>query len=499
MSRIAAAIALTALIGCGGGGDGQDRDRQDRDRLAPGADGQSNAAPRSVTVDESPRPELSSVRLLIVGYLPSQIETDRPAEGVVPPFFWVSPELQATWPLSFDAPIAPGLRLLAVRDIDGDGRPGPADRRSAIVAVPEDEGEGLAFVIDRDFLDGSGPTAAGDRDARPRPDDGSDPRPGIARVDPAPDGADPGSEGRTQPPPSGLLLQPAGMTLAPRTLRATSATPDRKPVPGQKLMIVGFPAGGLSDGLPVPGTKPLYFWNQSHTAADWPIVIEAVPLPTGLDVLVVLDSDGDGMPSPRDLASAPRESFVPPREGKPFEVLLDRQFAPEAGPDGDGGDGDGDDDDGGDGFGDDDMPDPGEAASKGALRPVNVDSKPRVPFLRNGVLMVVGYAPDDVHRGNPREGATPKFFWASADLQLTWPLQMEIPLPEGGLTMFVVLDLDADRRPSPGDLSSDPFVGFVPGDPGVDLEVTLRNSFGLAGPRDVPGTGEDDGSDGDPE
>lgn len=479
MSRVAASIALALLVGCGGG---SDADRPGPPSSGWGTDGPAPPVPRAVVVDETPRPDVDSVRLLIVGYQPAQIDSDRPAEGVVPPFFWISPELPAEWPLTFDAPIMSGLRLLAVRDIDGNGHPSEADRRSAVLPVADDPDEMLRFVIDRSFIEG-GAADAVPRVERPASD--AEPGPGAPRM---------------EPPPSGLALSPGGMEMQPRTLRATSGTPDRKPVPGQRLMIVGFAAGGLNDGLPVPGTRPAYFWNKPHAATDWPLELPAVPLPTGLDLIVVLDTDGDGMPSPRDLAAAPLAGFEPPAVDQVVEVVLDRQFAPEEVAGG----GDGDDDDGGDGeegFGPDgELPDPGEGAARGAMRPINVDSQPRVPFLRNGVLMIVGYAPEDVDRGNPRERAVPKFFWSSDDLQLTWPLQLEVPLPTGGLTMFIVLDLDSDRRPSPGDLSSEPFVNFEPGDPGVDVEVVLQKAFGLAGPMDVPGTeDEGDGEDGDGE
>ncbi len=432
--------------------------------------------PRPVVVDETPAPTTDTFRLLIVGYQPAQIDSDRPAENVVPPFFWISPEFSdAQWPLRFEAPIPEGLRLLAVRDIDGNGHPSEADRRSAV--MPTDKGKELSFVIDRNFIDG------GSADAVPRVE-----RP-TGEVDPVP------GQTRQEVPPSGLALSPGGMEMQPRTVRATSGTPARKPEPGQKLMIVGFVEGGLKDGLPVSGTRPAYFWNKPHASKEWPLELAAVPLPTGLDLIVVLDTDGDGMPSPKDLAAEPLLGFEPPPVDQVVEILLDRSFAPEevaGGDGGDGGDGDGDDDDGGEG-GDGEMPDPGESAARGSLRPINLDSQPRVPFLRNGVVMIVGYEAGDVDRGNPREGAVPKFFWASENLQLTWPLQMEVPLPSGGLTLFVVLDLDSDRRPSPGDLSSDPFPGFEPGDPGKDLEVVLNKAFGLAGPSDVPGTeGEDE-------
>jgi hypothetical protein len=246
----------------------------------------------------------------------------------------------------------------------------------------------------------------------------------------------------------------------------------------------------------VAGTQPAYFWNQRHDASDWPLVFEDIPLPSGLDLMIVLDADGDGMPSPADLAAAPLDAFDPPPAGRPLEILLDRRFAPQERPEGpDGREGDEDDDEDDDeGLGEDDgwLPDSEESAARGTLRLVEIDSRPRVPFLRNGVLMIVGYAPGDVAGANPADGAVPKFFWASEDLQLTWPLQLEVPLPTGGMTMFVVLDLDSDRRPSPGDLSSERFVGFEPGAPGDRLLVLLEKAFGLAGPSDVPGTDRDD-------
>jgi hypothetical protein len=447
-------------------------------------------------VDESPRPDVEFMRLLIVGYDPGQLSDNRPAEGVLPRFFWVSPELEGTWPQSFEAPIPGDLVVLVVRDIDGDGRPSPADRRSDLNPLPKDTTEPIEFLIDRGFFDAPGGPGGPGRERRVPLSDGADRGPA------APPGERPSDENgqpglvRRELPPSGLLLQPEGMERTPTTLRVISGTPGRKPVPGQKLMIIGFEKGGLSDGLPVAGTQPAYFWNQRHDASDWPLVFEDVPLPSGLDLMIVLDADGDGMPSPADLAAAPLDAFDPPPAGRPLEILLDRRFAPQERPEGpDGREGDEDDDEDDDeGLGEDDgwLPDSEESAARGTLRLVEIDSRPRVPFLRNGVLMIVGYAPGDVAGANPADGAVPKFFWASEDLQLTWPLQLEVPLPTGGMTMFVVLDLDSDRRPSPGDLSSERFVGFEPGAPGDRLLVLLEKAFGLAGPSDVPGTDRDD-------
>ncbi len=453
MTRTAALFALLVAVGVAGCG-GTEPGAGSPDAIQTGMEPSDRSPARTLVVDETPRPAVEAVRILLVGYTEDQLEEGRPAQGVVPPFFWVSPELAPEWPLRFGAPIPAGLHVTVVRDMDDDGRPSPADRRSAFLVVPvKNEGE-LQFRIDRGFLDGADP-GAGARPPSPSPE-------------PPPSGDD-------GPRPDGVVLQPAGADLIERTVRGTSGTPDVPP-PAGNLLVVGFSPGQLEDGLPVPGTKPAFLWTGAHGEAGWPLEVAGVPLPAALELIFAIDADGDGMPSPPDLAATPRVVG----DADPVEVIFDRPFAPAETADGD--------DDGGeeDGFGGDEddapLPDTEESAARGALRPINLDSEPRVPFLRNGVLMVVGYDPDDVEATMPREEGVPKFFWASEDLQLTWPLQLEVPLPEGGLTVFFVLDLDGDRRPSPGDLASKPYEGFEPGEPGVDLEVRLNTAFGLVPP-----------------
>lgn len=432
------AVVVLAL-GCGGG-------PEDPQRYAPGIDAQAPIPPRTIIVDEDPRSPPGAGRVILVGYEPAELVDDKPAQGVSPAFFWLAPQVDASWPLRFDAPVPTGLALIAVRDVDGDQRPGPADRRSNAVVVPE-SGE-VSLLVDQEFLGGIGPAPEDPRNRR-----------------------------------VGLLLQPDGVELAPRTLEIRSGSADR-PVPLGLVMVVGYGAGGIVDGLPKPGTTPEFFFSARHEATAWPIRLE-VPFPPGLDLLIVLDVDGDALPSPPDLAAPPLVAFALPLPGIAVEVVVERAFSP---PD-DEDDGEDDEREGTAAFFDlpEELEGLEESSAKGATRTLVLDSKPRVPFLRKGTVMVAGYDDQDIARGMPRQGGQPAFFWRSEVLQLTWPLRIDAPLPSG-LSVYLILDLDSDRMPSPGDLCSEVRAGYAPPPAGGEAEFVFSKAFGLAEPDDVMGT-----------
>ncbi len=143
---------------------------------------------------------------------------------------------------------------------------------------------------------------------------------------------------------------------------------------------------------------------------------------------------------------------------------------------------DGDDDDSGaDGEDDSGEAPDAETLGRGVVRQLVLDSRPRVPFLREGRVMVVGYPRQEVERGMPAAGAQPTFFWRSEELRLTWPLRIEAPLPSGR-TLFLVLDLDDDGMPSPGDLCSVPAYDFEPPAEGREAPFVFERAFGLTEP-----------------
>ncbi len=442
MRRLVGLVLLLLVApSCGGG-------PEDPQRYAPGIDAQAPIPPRTIIVDEAPRSEPGAGRVILVGYEPAELVDDKPAQGVSPAFFWLAPHVASPWPIRFDAPVPAGLALMAVRDVDGDQRPGPADRRSNAVVVPE-VGEVL-LLVDQEFLGGQGPAPMDPRNRR-----------------------------------VGLLLQPEGVELTPRTLEVRSGSADRA-VPLGLVMVVGYGAGGIVDGLPKPGTTPEYFFSGRHDATAWPIRLE-VPFPTGLDLLIVLDVDGDALPSPPDLAAPPLVGWTLPGPEHPVAVVVERVFSP---PDDEEDDGEEDDDEG-DGnaafFG---LPEEvdglEESAATGTTRTLVLDSRPRVPFLRKGTVMVAGYHDSRIVRGMPEEGARPAFFWRSEVLQLSWPLRIDAPLPSG-MSTYLILDLDEDRMPSPGDLCSEVQPGYAPPPPGSEASFVFSKAFGLAEPDDVMG------------
>ena len=408
--------------------------------------------------------QLRETALLLLAYRQEDVNPSGfPIRGARPIFQWQQPWGPVTWPARAEVrlPVQPGLRLFAVVDVNADGRLGPGDHVAVsprALAIPADPAQAIAMRVDRTL---------------PSPE-------------PAAELVTGGCGGGEPTPATPDLAQPrtsAGIHLdtAEHELVVSRGAGASLAEPGM-VIVQGYSPGRLTEGNPPFGEPPDFYWSGLDQDDTWPLTLLA-QLPIGLDVLVVVDADGDSSPSPSDWSSEALPDLQLPADGEPLRAELARHFVPSLEtasdlpmPLGPTGLVPGDDDDSAVTSTAVAVEAPAQTASRLVL-----DSDPRVPFLRESTVMVVGYRAADVERGMPITGARPIAFWRSGDLQLDWPLEIEAPLPSG-TTLFLILDLDADGLPSPGDLSSEAQVDFQPPPEGVKAEFVFRRAYGLPDP-----------------
>lgn len=356
-----------------------------------------------------------------LGVEPSKIEGGWIRAGQRPDFFWTSPEISLVGAVAVKAPLPVGLTYFALVNQDSDPVPSEGDLTSRPVAYT-DGGE-LALIVDGRFGERRAPTAG--------PGPGTPGGQGHEGL-PAPDGE------------SGSMKRPVAIDLPP----------DLRPTGPTVLIVVGRRPG--PPGAPAK-PAPDYLWRSTEfTAASWPHHTE-LPLPSGMAIQVLLDADGDKLPSAGDPATGPDEPFGDGPVGSTLGLRLEHRFEPgEAG--GDGGQ----------------RPAPGlppATAAGGEVRRLELTSKVRLPFIRTGRFMVAGLAPAEPFRWPP--AARPEFLWVSEPTMLEWPVTLDAALPDG-LDMIVVLDLDGSGLPGPGDLSSRPVARYQRGDAGPPEVVQLQ-------------------------
>jgi hypothetical protein len=418
------AATLTLAAGCGGKAD------------APSGGPPAPQVQIALTVDEQPAPVGESVLLGIIGFEEDHLEFGLPKKGITPTFSWRA-ELPGEWPLKVDVSVPMGLHLLAIRDANGDGITGIDDRLCDPFVVKKGTAPGAAVAVrlDQVFSPGPGQGLRGHEPGKGPgyPEDQSVEV--VLHVDRSPELAD---------------LEPAS------------------------VMVHSFRPGDLVDGLPQAGVVPLSFWAMEDPDGDWPLEVRGW-LPLGQDVLVVVDGDGNRGPGPGDWVTAAVPGFALPEGGRPVELTVIGPFSgvappaeeepadPEAGDDESAGD-----------------PPPIDPAVQveGKAAKLELDSRPRVPFLSEGQVMIAGYRSSDVEADMPRRGASPVYFWRSEVLKLEWPVKLDAPLPTD-VTVFLLLDLDEDDLPSVGDLSSVPHPEFSLPPEGTPATFVFEQAFGF--------------------
>lgn len=280
-------MVLFALIsGCGGPTDAPPEPmRRPSGVLKPPDDGSGvqvtteTGAEMQVRIDVALPRTADKGTIAFIGVSSDRKTRDWMAGGDKPDFFWISPVVEFGDSISLRAPLPPGLHFMAVLNQGGgDDLPGPGDLHSDPTPW-SGEGE-LVVHVDRRY--GEARARQEGLDAVQDSYNVGGPRfPMTLRLGPG-------------------VPEPKGMT------RAIVLGRDRRP--GQ--------AGG----------PPAFFWRTDASKPRWPWTIEA-PLPDGLELEVVVDVDGDGMPSPGDLLSAPQAEFRRPEAGAAIDVVLDRRFA----------------------------------------------------------------------------------------------------------------------------------------------------------------------------
>jgi hypothetical protein len=408
--------------GPGGPGDARGTDARGAPakRPAPGAPevvrlvepGSEIVVTLDITLDTKSRGTVS-----FLGAKASNVEGEWLKQDVRPDFFWSSAEVKLDGDVSLNAPLPEGLTYIALVNQDGDPVPSDGDLTSMPVAYAG--GGTLHLTIDGQFGERRAPMVGG-----------------------GPEGGAGGAQGEGvgQAPSQPRFPKRSVLIDAPQALRPLGST---------VILVVGQrPAPAGAD----PADAPDYLWrSKEFTPSVWPHAAE-LPLPQGMGVQVLLDADGDKMPSPGD----PATDIQAPTSDRPTDTartfVLDRRYESGGEP----------------------APTPAArlpaiSSAGGAPRELEITSEMQLPFLKTGRFMVAGLPPGDVFAWPP--AVRPDFLWVSEPTRLQWPVKFEAQLPDG-LDLIVVLDLDGDGLPGAGDLSSQPMQSFKRGDGGVKASLT---------------------------
>ena len=279
-------LLLALLAGCGGPTDTPAEPmRRPSGVLKPPEDGSGVAVTSEAGGEMEVRVDIALPRtadkgtIAFIGVAGDRKTEDWMAGGGKPDFFWISPVVEFGESISLRAPLPAGLHFMAVvNQGGGDDLPGPGDLHSDPTPW-SGEGE-LVVHVDRRY--------------------------GEARARTVGTGA----------------VQDTYDADGPRFPLVLRLGPDlSKPRGATRVILLGRDRRSGQ-----PGGPPAFFWRTESVEATWPLSIDA-PLPDGLHLEVVVDVDGDGMPSPGDLLSAPQAEFRPPDTGDSVDVLLDRRFA----------------------------------------------------------------------------------------------------------------------------------------------------------------------------
>ncbi len=184
-----------------------------------------------------------------------------------------------------------------------------------------------------------------------------------------------------------------------------------------RLLLLGYQDRSAGE-LPVAGDMPDFYWKSAAAPVRREVSVEA-PVPPSLAIMAVLDVDGDGRPGDHEWTTG---LFLPTPKGPVFRSMISR------------------------------MGDLGEAVVD-PRSSITVDTSAwsaANPGARASLLLA-GYAPPDVEGGLPRPGARPIFLRVEDPRAVLPQVELRAVLPEPGLPLFAVLDVDGDYLPSPND------------------------------------------------
>ncbi len=222
------------------------------------------------------------------------------------------------------------------------------------------------------------------------------------------------------------------------------------------VFVVGYEPGLLDGGLPLPDDRPLSFWSGGKRPQGWPSALDA-KLPVGLDLLVFVDTDQSFNLSPGDWVAEPLPLFRPPPEGEVVRLRLIRPI-PAAGDWSSGADGAA-------GSGAAGVPLPPASALPGPVSPRALQLRSKVPLslLSETHLLVLGFG-TELSRASERILDTKATFrWLSQGSIEGLDRVLMAPLAESQ-SLYVVLDLNGDGRPSPDEPMGGPAGPLGPAD-----------------------------------
>ncbi|MEE2827606.1 MAG: hypothetical protein VX498_00340 [Myxococcota bacterium] len=384
-------------------------------------------ADRAIEIHVDPAPDKPGGNLFLAGFKELDKATMAPEHGAAPDDFVTVAVSVPSLPWAGEVKLRPGLSYFALYG-HGDF-PDQGDRVSKGNQVMNTGSDALVFRI-------------GPKTAPPSEPDTVAPKPG----------------------PIESVLPPGMETTEVKLDLAVEVSVDeqgRKVVHDEKglatkvgtsrLLVLGFEPIETPAPGPEPEQEPSYVWASPTLMEALPTQV-VVPMPHGLEVVVILSASGSLDVSEQDL----RGSLLPATESWPGALsynLADTMRSSTA-----------------------EAPspfhqEPGVQSSKVKLT-VTIPWKMRLPLRRpKGKIMIIG----SKHDQGVEAAAKPDFFWMSEEVGPSWPVTIDAVLPHN-LDVLIVVDLDDDKTPGTADLGGEMLKLFSPPATGA-LEYPITGHY----------------------
>jgi hypothetical protein len=164
------------------------------------------------------------------------------------------------------------MHFFAVIDLDGVGRLSLGDHISPPQKLPADSGDTMVFRINQSLTVSDPPSSA---------------QPSL----------------RGSPPLATTTKTP--VPVKPSSGRAAISLTCNPRIPfldRSSVMLVGYNPADLVHGQPRHEGSPTYLWKSEPITLTWPILLN-IPTPSDVSLFIVLDVNGDGLPSKGDLST----------------------------------------------------------------------------------------------------------------------------------------------------------------------------------------------------
>lgn len=264
-----------------------------------------------------------------------------------------------------------------------------------------------------------------------------------------------GSEG----PTAIVIPVNPNLSLAPRAV-VIDGNAETRAVASATLFLDGYYDVQLSEvGLPHQGAVPTWRWSSDGADRTWPDA-RTLDLPADGATWIVgwLDLNGD-----KRLKSGDRIGKavgpLPPADAATSEgsiaVRIDRTHVSLDGP-----------------------------AAVPAQAPVSLGTEyvfevaagtDEAAAVADAGFILLGFRPEGVNPiGFPTRGERPRFEWKQAPGPLTWPLRLNVEVPDGEpLWLFAVVDVNGDGALGPGDHVGPATAAFTPPTDGAPVALTI--------------------------